>query len=149
MRLKMRPRNVISWPIIVSVFYVGFVASLNVGCNTFDTEQMIASVLPPPKVKNEEVAMHRRRFQQDRISADFRWLLANATRTGMTPKDVGEVLGERGEIVMNDTWIKSSGGHYRASDEVYKWGPDDKGKSVYLVFREDRLVNFDPSEFRD
>ena len=144
-RLRLWTNNPI--PLSVLVLAV-LLATTTIGCKSLDTEQMMANLLPAPSVRHEDVVMHRRRFQQDRTSADFRWLLANATRTGMSPKDVGEVLGESGQKVMNDTWIKSSGGHYRASDEVYKWGPDDEGKTVYLIFRDNQLVNFDPSEFQ-
>jgi hypothetical protein len=31
---------------------------------------------------------------------------------------------------------------------VYAFGPDSEGQTVYLAFREDMLVNFDPLDFR-
>ena len=74
-------------------------------------------------------------------------LLQNRVENGMTPAEISHVLGEEGERVYEDGWIKNRGGHYQAGDETWKWGPDRKGNSVYLVFRESRLVNFDASEF--
>jgi hypothetical protein len=35
----------------------------------------------------------------------------------------------------------------RQGDATFKWGPDRAGRSIYLIFRDDHLVNFDPHEF--
>ncbi|MBM81795.1 MAG: hypothetical protein CMJ78_14555 [Planctomycetaceae bacterium] len=126
-------------------------APLLAGCESLDaiSTDVITRLVPAPPPSDKEIALHRQRFQQERSSPDVRWLLAKAVDTGMTVADVGEAMGEPGKRVPNDTWIKSSGGHYRSSDEVYKWGPDNRGKSYYLVFRDGRLVNFNPGEFDD
>ena len=56
-------------------------------------------------------------------------------------------LGEDGQRVYDDRLIKTSGGHYRSGDVTYKWDPDSKGRSIYLVFRENILVNYNPDDF--
>ena len=102
-----------------------------------------------PAVATEaETAAHRSRFQQDRAEDDAHWLLANRVRQGMTPGDVAELFGEAGERVYEDEWLKSGAGNYQVGDETYKWGPDDHGTSYYLMFRNDKLANFDPEQFQ-
>ena len=64
----------------------------------------------------------------------------------MSVKDISNVLGEDGVRVHDDTWLKR-GTAYREDDTVYRWGPDKNGRDIYLVFREGRLINFDPKEF--
>ena len=66
----------------------------------------------------------------------------------MRVAEIGEVIGEEGERVFNDRQIKTRGGHYRATDTTYRWGPDSGGRSVYLIFRDGALLNYDPEEFR-
>jgi len=78
----------------------------------------------------------------------MRWLLGHRLETGMTLADVNKVFGQVGVEETNDSWIKKNNARYRRNDETYRWGPDSQGQSVYLVFRDDQLVNFDPTEFR-
>jgi hypothetical protein len=61
-------------------------------------------------------------------------------------KEISVVLGEDGIRVHDDTWLKRGNG-YREDDTVYRWGPDKNGRDIYLVFRNARLINFEPSEF--
>jgi len=78
----------------------------------------------------------------------MRWLLGHRLETGMSLAEVNKVFGQDGVEETDDGWIKKHSSRYRRSDESYGWGPDSQGKSVYLVFRNEQLVNFDPAEFR-
>jgi hypothetical protein len=95
-----------------------------------------------------ETESHRSRFQLERAQDAARWLLANRVKQGMSPADVAEIFGEQGERVYEDEWLKSGAGQYQVGDETYKWGPDDRGTSYYLMFRGGRLANFDADQFR-
>ena len=46
-----------------------------------------------------------------------------------------------------DSRYTRNGGHYRENDVLYKWGPDNEGRTILLAFRDDKLVNFDPDFF--
>jgi hypothetical protein len=91
----------------------------------------------------------RTKFQTEQSSEAVRWLLSHKVRQGMSLQDVAGILGEEGAPVDADNWIKNDGVGYQVGDETYRWGPDDRGNSYYLVFRHNKLVNFDPAEFRD
>jgi hypothetical protein len=91
----------------------------------------------------------RVQFQEERSPAAMQWLLANRIQTGMTVSEVGHVFGEAGTREFHDSGLKVKGGNYRIGDQTYYWGPDSSGRSIYLIFREGTLVNFDPNEFRD
>jgi hypothetical protein len=97
---------------------------------------------PPKKTPDSE----RRRYQVDRDPAAMRWLLAHCVHRAMTVKEINDALGEDSVRVHDDTWVKRGNG-YREDDTVYRWGPDKNGRNVYLVFREGKLINFDPKEF--
>jgi len=88
----------------------------------------------------------RTRYQTDRESSAARWLLAHCVKPHMTVKEINDILGEDGKRVRDDTWLKRGNG-YRQDDIVYSWGPDNHGHDIYLVFRDKRLINFDPKEF--
>ena len=49
---------------------------------------------------------HRLRFQSDRDPAAFEWLLENRIAAGMSEQSVSTMLGQEGERVINDRWIK-------------------------------------------
>jgi len=96
---------------------------------------------------SEREEEHRRKFQETRDPDELKWLLRHAIESGMTVTEVARVLGEDGRQVYEDGWIKQGEGHYQSGDETWKWGPDREGNSVFLVFRDGKLVNFDPREF--
>lgn len=98
--------------------------------------------------EEESLGEHRSRFQQQGDPQSFRWLLANHLASGMSLYEVEEVLGSEGERVWNDSQFKKGEGRYQESDETYKWGPDRNGTSAYLIFRDGKLVNYDPSQYR-
>jgi hypothetical protein len=117
------------------------------GCTTpgKTTSQTFAKASPddsPKKTPDSE----RLRYQADRDPSAMRWLLAHCVHRQMAVKDISIVLGEDGVRVRDDTWVKRGNG-YREDDKVYRWGPDKNGRDVYLVFREGKLINFDPKEF--
>jgi hypothetical protein len=44
--------------------------------------------------------------------------------------------------------LKTNNNAYHSSDKMYAFGPDSKSHTYYLVFRDNRLVGFDPKEFK-
>lgn len=100
------------------------------------------------RVADEEGGEHRSRFQQNGDPESFRWLLAHHVKPGMSLSEVGEALGSAGERVWDDTRFKTGEGRYFQTDETYRWGPDSGGSSAYLIFREGKLVNYDPRQYR-
>lgn len=101
------------------------------------------------KPDSQELEKHRKQYQSTRDKQAMRWLLGNALQPGMTRSEVESVLGEEGVRETNDRWLKTNGDAYRLDDIIYCYGPDDEGHCVYLGFREDRLINFDPEEFEE
>jgi hypothetical protein len=65
----------------------------------------------------------------------------------MSYDDVRHVLGEDGTHEERDRWLKTKGINIRIDDDVYSFGPDSDNRTLYLFFREDRLINFDPTDF--
>lgn len=98
-------------------------------------------------VTESERDRHRQAFQETRSPEHLNWLLANCVETGMSPADVSRILGEDGTRLHGDGWVKNKSSQYLVDDETWKWDADRDGRSLLLVFREGRLVNFDPSEF--
>ena len=140
--MPIRPRHVL-------VAGLGMTASLAaVGCAAFDISGIVNAVathnLKPDAAQQET---NRRRYQKERLPAAMQWLMANSIESGMSLSEVNRVFGEEGRREFNDTWIKTNGGHYRSGDKVHKWGPDSGGRTVYLVFRDGHLVNFDSRDY--
>ena len=90
-------------------------------------------------------AKKRDRFQESKSPEAIRWLLSKRIQTGMTLSEVNRVIGQDGLRRWNDAQFKSRNAGVLATDETWAWGPDEKGNSYFLFFRNDRLVNFDPS----
>lgn len=119
-------------------------AGVLAGC---ETPELQKAMLPASDRQSpDEERTHRTRYQTEHDSDSIRWLLSRRVRQGMSEPDVAAILGEPGTPVPADQWIKNEGG-YHMGDETYKWGPDDAGRAYYLVFREGKLVNYNPSEF--
>jgi hypothetical protein len=91
---------------------------------------------------------HRREYVKTHSRKAMRWLLYRCVKQGMSYEQVCHILGEDGERETNDRWLKTGGANIRVDDLVYSFGPDSEGHMLYLYFREDRLINFDPSEFK-
>ncbi len=132
-----------------SVGWLLLVAAVVCGCETFQSSFLSAVLNLSPSRRAAEEEAFRREYQETHSAAAMQWLLANCVHSGMTLEEVNRVLGEEGVREYDDLPIKTNGGFYRADDVVYRWGPDNQGHSVYLVFRDGRLVNFDPDEFRE
>lgn len=136
----------------VAVKFVGMLLALAVsaGCESPDWTRSLndsfAQHHERPSAKSEEA--HRREYQATKSHESMRWLLAHCIHTGMSYNQVCQVMGEDGNLETQDRQLKSGGGNYRIDDEMYGFGPDDKGKTVYLAFRENRLINFDAEQFR-
>jgi hypothetical protein len=105
----------------------------------------LESYVDPGKREREE-AEHREEYQLDQDPDALNWLLTNRVATGMSRRDIGKVLGQEGERQFDDRQFKSNGSQLRVSDRIYRWGPDSDGRSIYLGFRDGKLVNFDSSE---
>ena len=122
---------------------------IGAGCGVFqEANRLGKNVFADSGTRTREDELYRKQYQIDRDPAAMQWLLANRIEPGMSVANVNQVFGETGEREYNDRQIKTGSGFYRTSDTVYRWGPDNQGRSVYLVFREERLFNFDPNEFR-
>jgi hypothetical protein len=91
---------------------------------------------------------HRREYAATHSRKSMRWLLGHRVRPGMSYNEVCHVLGEEGERETKDRALKTTALNVRIDDEVYSFGPDSDGRALYLFFRDDRLINFDPSDFQ-
>ena len=91
---------------------------------------------------------YRKDYQENRSRQAMQWLITNRVQAGMSVQDVNRILGEDGIREHMDKWLKTGSGNYLIDDVVYHYGPDSEGSSVYLVFRDDKLVNFDPDDFK-
>lgn len=131
---------------LVSLCLAACAVASSTGCESVVGEKSMFRVTPGQTESDAE--LHRSRFLETRQSEDLQWLLKNSIRAGMSRGEVATVLGERGERVRRDSRYTRNGGHYRENDVLYKWGPDNEGRSILLAFREGKLVNFDPDFFK-
>ena len=99
----------------------------------------------PAAVRKEQ--SHREKFSVHRDHESLFWLLQNCVQPGMQLHQVEEALGEPGEFTTEQNLAKSDGLH-QTTDSAYRWGPDNKGQSVILFFRDDRLSNFNADDYR-
>ena len=104
------------------------------------------SAVEQPGSKTSE--QHRQEYVATHDHESMRWLLSHCVEMGMSYRKVCHIMGEDGTLETGDRQLLSGGGNYRVGDEMYAFGPDSKGKTVYLAFREDRLVNYERSEFK-
>lgn len=108
--------------------------------------EAFASRPAPPSAREEEE--HRREFQATRSRQSRLWLLAHCVDAGMSFDEVSRTLGERGVYEPNANWLREKASGSQVSDDVYSFGPDSEGETLYLFFREKALVNFDPEALR-
>lgn len=119
------------------------------GCQALEQSGFIPeSMLVSDKEMARQGREYRLHYLKEGDPAALRWLLGHRLETGMSLAEVNKVFGQEGVEETNDGWIKKHNSRYRRSDETYRWGPDSRGESIYLVFRNEQLVNFDPAEFR-
>jgi len=90
-----------------------------------------------------ESEKRREEFLIERTEESIKWLLSNRAKNGMSKGDIDRIIGEQGERVFDDTNILSGDGLYRSDDLVYSWGPNKQGHSYMLVFRDNKLINFE------
>ena len=123
--------------------------ALLVGCGSIE-QTSLARMLPFGNKTNvsPQETEQRQKFMNERDPDAFRWLLSHRIHTEMTPEQVAHVLGESGERRFDDREYKTNGGFYQTTDVGYQWGPDRKGHTVVLFFRDGKLINYDPAEFR-
>lgn len=144
-----RPRErrfICGWGLLGALFATG---TLLAGCAGFNPQLSRLPLMPQPAVPSSaKAADERLRFQVDRNPQAFSYLLIHHVENGMSVAAVSEVLGEQGELFLNDREMKTNGGQYQQTDVAYKWGPDTNGRSVVLFFRDGKLVHFDADEFR-
>lgn len=117
------------------------------GCESFQIAPIREFLSPAPKVTQEEEIEHRERFQRNQDPESLRWLLSHCLENGMTRAEVEGVIGQPGRFEPNDRLLKKNNNAFRTSDKMYAFGPDSKSRTYFLVFRENRLVGFDPKEF--
>lgn len=96
-----------------------------------------------------EEERYRRKYMATHDQDALFWLLRHRVSPGTSYKDVCRTLGEEGTRETRDNWLKTNGGNYQVGDDAYAFGPDSVGRTLYLFFRDDKLVNFDPGEFRE
>lgn len=115
------------------------------GCETTLPERLpgIAQLRPTEdELQKEEEC--RVKFQTDRDPESLDWLMDHCLNAGVSVEDVNALFGTEGERLENDRWVKAKS-RYREDDETWQWGPDNQGRSIYLVFREGRLI-YNPKE---
>jgi hypothetical protein len=98
----------------------------------------------PAEIAKEE--SHREQFAVHRDHKSFYWLLANKVSNGMSLPQVEEEIGEPGEHTTEFNMLKSDG-IYQTTDNAYRWGPDNKGFSAIIFFRDNHVVGFNGSDY--
>lgn len=127
-----------------------FLAGLSAGCETSGWAQKLEQAFSSrPHSTSGDEERHRRKYMGNHDRQALYWLLRHRIQSGMSYGDVCRILGEEGTRESKDNWIKSNGGNYQVGDDAYAFGPDSDGQTLYLLFRDDKLVNFDPTEFSD
>ena len=134
-------------PVLLSLSL--FTVALLSGCETIE-QSSLGRMMPFGKKTNHspQAAEQRQKFLNERDPDAFRWLLSHRIHTEMTVEQITHELGESGERRLDDREYKTNGGYYQTTDVGYQWGPDRKGHTVVLFFRDGKLINFDPTEFR-
>lgn len=131
----------------ISVLGVVLVCWTGAGCeSTSLNTSLLESLAGRPVVSEKEQAQRRAAYIENHNREDLYWLLQNCVTTGMGVHEVAGVIGETPELEPHSQWLKQA--DFRVDDKVYKFGPDSQGQSVYLLFREGRLINHNPDEYR-
>lgn len=141
-----KKRNHLVMPILLgTVILFGTVS----GCESFGEIKLPGMTTSAELNQEKKLAQeHREQFQINGSPEAIRWLKANRIQTGMSLQTVEQVIGNPGERVYDDDRYKARDDRYHIGDETYKWGPDSNGNSHLLVFRNNRIVNYNPKEFQ-
>ena len=97
------------------------------------------------KQERAEEQGHRAKYQATRSSDDLEWLMQNRIENGLTLTSVNNILGQKGKPADGGTGVSQAGGTSETKDGTYLYGPDDKGQTYQLTFRNSRLVEFNPT----
>jgi len=121
------------------------------GCQAGYRDFKLPGIPSPEELQAESrtADKQRERYRRTQDAAAFRWLLAKRIRTGMTLAEVNRELGQDGNRRYGDARFKARNVGVQATDETWEWGPDKDGTTYMLFFRNDRLVNFEPSQYDD
>ena len=140
-------RRPFTTPVLLSLSL--FMIALPSGCESLE-QTSLARMLPFGKKNNvsPQETEQRQKYMNERDPDAFRWLLTHRIHNEMTVEQVAHVFGESGERRFDDREYKTNGGFYQTTDVGYQWGPDRTGHTVVLFFRDGKLINFDPAEFR-
>lgn len=117
------------------------------GCGAIEqVANMPSSSQRRATMRKREVAM-RDRYAEKGDTKAIRWLLANVVEEGMEVEEVSRILGQQGEYVAADNFVKTKNSGFHVDDKTYRWGPDDHGRAYFLVFRDRQLVNHTPAQY--
>lgn len=97
----------------------------------------------------KEADSYRKHYQAHHDGESLRWLLSHELCNGLSLDKVNLALGEEGEREFNSQQFKVKGGLLRVDDELYKYGPDNSGKTYYLAFRDGNLIQYDRRQYDD
>lgn len=100
----------------------------------------------PAEVQHDQD--QREKFMLNQDHKALFWLIGHRLENGLLLSEVEEILGVPGEFTSDVDYGKSDGLH-QVTDTAYKWGPDNCGQSVILFFRDGRLSNFNPKDYRN
>lgn len=100
---------------------------------------------PEKQRERSEEQAHRARYRSTGSSADLEWLMKNRIENGLTVNSVNNILGEKGDLIEPAEGISQAGGETGSTDGTYMYGPDDRGRTYHLTFRNSRLVDFNPT----
>jgi hypothetical protein len=146
-------------PLAAAVVTAGmFAACVTAGCESPEAARVLGQAGPAQvqrdrsprggRTPNAEEERHRGAYQTTRDPRALRWLLSRRIENGMTREEVDRVIGEAGETEMAGAGFKRENKGIFADDMLVRYGPDADGSTIYLVFRENRLVQFEPREYR-
>jgi hypothetical protein len=151
LRVPFRAKVGCGWP--VSLWGLLLAATIS-GCETPGWAERLDESFSMPNFKSSKASaadeeQHRKEYAASRERVALYWLLHHRIESGMGYHQVCQILGEDGVRESRDNWVKTGDGSYQVGDDVYAFGPDSEGQTLYLVFRDNKLVNFDPDEFKD
>lgn len=125
-----------------------FVTTL--GCQTLHNAGVpgMEPYLKQDPEKLAEERSHRDNFAIHRDHESFYWLLSHKVANAMSRSEVEDVFGEAGEYTTDYKRLKSDG-LIQTTDSAYRWGPDNKGYSAVLFFRDGRVINYDRNDYAE
>lgn len=128
----------------ICIFVTGF------GCQTLHNAGVpgLEPYLKPDPEKINSERTQRENFAVHRDHEAMYWLLTHKIDNGMKLAEVADVFGEQGEYTDQYKRLKTDG-KTQSTDSAYRWGPDSKGYSAVLFFRDGRVVNFDRRDYAE